>query len=435
MLTASVTSMALIVLAAGTWIYVYLEDLEAIDQHLLMEVLEIRSDLANDLIKEHAFEHDGFGAREGLAVIAADGRTIGVTPTFPSHLINKARADPGFGIHSNNDSRWRIYSTEMHGVIVVAGFDLDEFDDLLNDLAFIQFLLVPFVALLTAWISWRVVGRSLVPLRKATETAARIGMRDLSARLPTTRSDDEIAQFTRVLNGMLDRIENNYLQANRFAGDASHELSTPLTIIKGELEGLLAKNILSKQAEHGLVSVQNAADRMQQIIDQLLLLARFDAGKASAGYAPIDLSSLLQEMTEDVDLLSEKLALSVTHEIAPEVWVQGDAGQLRRLFLNLISNATKYNVAGGSISFNLRRRKEVADFFISNSGSVISAMDRERVFERFFQADESHATFGSGLGLSLCREIARAHGGAIQLVSSTVEATVFRLELPLKPVG
>lgn len=435
LLAASVTSLALIVLAAGTWVYVYWESLDAIDEHLLIEVLEIRSDLAADLLKEHEFKHNGFGAREGLAVFAADGRTIGVTPTFPNHFVNKARADLGFRIHSNNDSRWRIYSTEVHGVIVVAGFDLEEFDDVLNDLATIQFLLVPFVALLTAWISWHVAGRSLAPLREATETAARIGASDLSDRLPKTQSDDEIAQFTRVLNSMLDRIEYSYLQSRRFAGDASHELSTPLTIIKGELEGLLAKNILSMQAEHGLVSVQHEVDRMHQIIDQLLLLARFDAGKVSTVHVPINLSSLLQELTEDIDLLSEKLVLSVTHEIAPEVWIRGDAGQLRRLFLNLFSNATKYNIAEGSVGFHLRRHNRVAEFLIRNSGALISAPDQERVFERFYQADKSHATVGNGLGLSLCREIAHAHGGTIALVSSTLEATIFRLELPIKSVG
>ena len=169
---------------------------------------------------------------------------------------------------------------------------------------------------------------------------------------------------------------------------------------------------------------------MHQIIDQLLILARFDAGKASADYAPINLSKLLDEMAEDVDMLSENQALVVKHKIDPGLWVKGDFCQLHRLFLNLFSNATKYNGPGGLIDYQLRSRNGLLQFTISNSGPQITETNRERIFERFFQTDESHATRGNGLGLSLCREIAHAHGGTIRLVSSTVEVTEFLVELP-----
>ncbi|MBT5900752.1 MAG: HAMP domain-containing protein [Opitutaceae bacterium] len=428
--TAAITAFALIVLAAGTWFYVYLEDLEAIDGHLAIEILAIRADIANGEVEADEFEEDEFEHGEGLAVIEADGALLGRTPSFPLEIVEIGREDLGFSIQSYQGSRWRIYSSERQGVVVVTGFELEEFDDILDDLASIQFLLVPLVSLFTAWMSWLVAGRSLAPIRDATATAAKIGTNDLSARLPIIRSDDEIGQFTEVLNGMLDRIEKSYLQAKRFAGDASHELSTPLTIIKGELEKLVANHQLSDPAEQGIVSAQQEVDRMHQIIDQLLILARFDAGKASADYAPINLSKLLDEMAEDVDMLSENQALVVKHKIDPGLWVKGDFCQLHRLFLNLFSNATKYNGPGGLIDYQLRSRNGLLQFTISNSGPQITETNRERIFERFFQTDESHATRGNGLGLSLCREIAHAHGGTIRLVSSTVEVTEFLVELP-----
>jgi two-component system heavy metal sensor histidine kinase CusS len=428
---AAVTALALIILAAGTWIYVYLEDLEAIDEHLVGETHELRADLAEGDMDEDEFSEDPFELRLGLAAIKGDGTVLGITPNFSTAVVDQGTTNLGFSIQADVDSRWRIYSTRQDDVLIVIGHNLEEFDDVLSDLASIQILLVPFVSLLTAWISWLVAGRSLAPIRKAAAAAASIGVTDLTARLPTVLSDDEIGQFTHVLNGMLDRIEKNYLQAKRFAGDASHELSTPLTIIKGELEKLVAKNNLPELAEQGIISAQQEVDRMHQIIDQLLLLARFDAGKASADYAPINLSSLLREMTEDVDLLSEKYALTVTHEVASDIWVQGDSGQLYRLLLNLFTNATKYNRPQGSIGYHLRRENGHAQFLISNSGPEILEADAERVFERFFQADESHATRGNGLGLSLCREIAHAHGGTIRLVSSTEKATDFLVELPV----
>lgn len=428
---AAITAVALIILAAGTWIYVYLEDLEAIDGHLAIEVMEIRADIANDEVEADEFEEDEFEHGEGLAVFGADGALLGRTPSFPLDIVEIGREDLGYSIQSYQGSRWRICSTERQGVVVVVGFKLTEFDDILDDLASIQFLLVPLVTLLTAWIIWLVAGCSLAPIRDATAAAAKIGTNDLAARLPIIRSDDEVGRFTEVLNGMLDRIEKNYLQAKRFAGDASHELSTPLTIIKGELERLVANHDLSEPAEHGLISAQQEVDRMNQIIDQLLILARFDAGKASADYAPVNLSLLLDEMAEDVDMLSESKSLVVTHQIASGLWVKGDFCQLRRLFLNLFSNATKYNRAQGSIGYHLRQNDGVVRFSIRNSGPVISGPDGARVFERFFQADESRATGGNGLGLSLCREIVHAHGGTIQLVSSTAKAPEFLVELPL----
>lgn len=428
---AVVTAVALVILAAGTWIYVYLEDLEAIDEHLVGETLEVRADLAKGEVEEDEFAADPYEPRLGLAVILSNDSVLGITPNLPAEVVEKGRAILGFSIQADMDSRWRIYSTRRDGVVVVIGHNLEEFDDVLSDLASIQILLVPFVSILTAWISWLLAGRSLAPIRQATATAASIGTGELSARLPIARSDDEIGQFTRVLNGMLDRIENNYLQAKRFAGDASHELSTPLTILKGELEKLVAKENLPEAAEDGLMSAQQEVDRMHQIIDQLLLLARFDAGKANHEYRLVDLSDLVDQMGEDVGLLSAKLSLKTSSKITPGISIHGDSGQLHRLFLNLFDNATKYNVPHGSIEYQLDARDGFALFSIRNSGPIISSSHAERIFERFFQIDESRAARGSGLGLSLCQEIAHAHGGAIELVMTNQEMTEFVIKLPL----
>ena len=428
---AAVTAVALVLLASGTWIYVYLEDLEAIDEHLVRETLEIRADLAKGKIEEDEFAADPFEPRLGLAVISSAGPVLGITPSFPIEVVDLGAADFGFSIQSGVNSRWRVYSTRREGVIFVIGHNLEEFDDVLSDLASIQILLVPLVSLSTAWISWLVAGRSLAPIREATETAANIGINDLTARLPIARLDDEIGQFTAVLNGMLDRIEKNYLQAKRFAGDASHELSTPLTIIKGELEKLVAKDSLPEAAEDGIISAQQEVDRMHLIIDQLLLLARFDAGKASEDFQPVDLSELVDHKTEDIDLLSAKISLKITRRITPGISIQGDSSQLHRLFLNLFSNATKYNTTQDSIDYELAVRDGFAHFSISNSGPTIPAADKEHIFERFFQVDESRAASGSGLGLSICLEIARAHGGTIELLATTRGFTKFLVKLPL----
>jgi two-component system heavy metal sensor histidine kinase CusS len=428
---ATITALALVLLAAGTWTYVYFEDLEAIDEHLLGEAHELLAELALNQVDPDEFAHDVFEHRQGMAAFNADGTIFGITPTLPEDVARLGLAHSGFAFQSREDSRWRILSVSGPETSVVISHNLDEFDDVLTDLATIQFLLVPLVALLTAWISWLVSGRALLPVRRATEAAASIGSGNLSQRLPVIRPDDEIGQFTTVLNSMLDRIEKNYQQAKRFAGDASHELRTPLTIIKGELENLIAHTELSPVAEQRIISAQQEADRMHQIIDQLLLLARFDAGKASGEHAPVDLSELLQDLAEDVDLLCAKPEIIITGEIAPSVRVKGDSNQLRRLFLNLFTNAVKYNHRGGALDYRLRIEATALRFEISNTGPIIRPEDQEKIFERFFQTDHSHTVRGSGLGLSLCREIVQAHGGTIHLESSNIEHTQFIVTLPV----
>jgi len=433
--SAIITASALLVLALGTSVYVYFEDLEAIDEHLIGEATELIADFGTGEIEQDEFTHDDFEPRLGMAAITAAGETIGITPSFPAAVATKGAKTPGFSFQSHGDSRWRVYHASTDDIIISVGHNLEEFDDVLVDLLSIQLLLVPLVAAVTAWLSWLVAGRALAPIRRATTTATEIGVGDLTARLPVGRKDDEIGQFTIVLNHMLDRIEKNYLQARRFAGDASHELKTPLTIIKGELENVISNHELPPTAEHRIVSAQQEVDRMHQIIDQLLLLARFDAGKASADFTPINLSQLLHDLAEDVDLLGAQLELKITHSIAPGIHVRGDTTQLHRLFLNLFTNAAKYNRPQGSLDYRLVVANGHAKFTVSNTGPVIAAADSEKIFERFYQVDTSHAARGSGLGLSLCREIAHAHGGTIHLESSSTATTTFQVELPTITVG
>ena len=143
------------------------------------------------------------------------------------------------------------------------------------------------------------------------------------------------------------------------------------------------------------------------------------------------MSELVDHKTEDIDLLSAKISLKITRRITPGISIQGDSSQLHRLFLNLFSNATKYNTTQGSIDYELAVRDGFAHFSISNSGPTIPAADKEHIFERFFQVDESRAASGSGLGLSICLEIARAHGGTIELLATTRGFTKFLVKLPL----
>lgn len=428
--TAGATGAALLLLAVSTVAYIYLENLEAIDGHIRGEMLEFAVEVANDEIGTEDFTVDEFEPWLVMGLYSRAGDRIAATPHFPVELAVEPTSTTAPFFHQGDRARWRILTTIQNEHILVVAHDLAEFDDVQRDLITAQLLFVPLVAALTAWLSWLVAGRALSPLRAATLTAASIGTGDLSQRLPLAREDDEIGQFTQVLNGMLDRIEKNYNQARQFAGDASHELSTPLTIIKGEIERTLELDHLASATEERLLSVAQEVDRMHQIIDQLLLLARFDAGRASHEFSTLNLSTLLESLAEDVDLLAANRQIQIQSEVAKNLSVHGDASHVRRLLLNLFTNAVKYNVEGGTLHYRLSARHHRLIFEIGNTGPPIPPIYRESIFERFFQCDQSHSRKGSGLGLSLCREIAHAHGGEISYCPSPEFTNRFVVELP-----
>lgn len=425
--TAAVATGALVCLAVGTRVYFYTENLEAIDLYLQLELTELLEELEGD-----EFEHDPYEPWESVAAFTADGELIGHSPRLPESVARAALDQHGPQIISHDEQRWRVISDKSSTRTVVAAHNLEEFDDTLRDIALALLAILPIMIGLSAAVSWLVAGRALAPLRAATVAAERIDYIHLSERLPQDGpTSDEIGRFTTVLNAMLGRIEKSFLQAKQFAGDASHELSTPLTIVEGEIEHLLETGKLPEAVESRLVSVQQETARMQRIIEQLLLLARFDAGRAGIDHANFNLSELMNDLGEDAGLLASSRSVSVTMEIASTISVTGDVTQIRRLLHNLLDNAVKYNRDHGSIACRLTTEADQAIIEITNTGDPIPEAMRLRVFDRFFQIDESRGTRGTGLGLSLCREIAAAHGGTIEVADRGDDLTHLVVRLPL----
>jgi signal transduction histidine kinase len=293
-------------------------------------------------------------------------------------------------------------------------------------------LALPFVLLLAGGGGWWLAGRALQPMVQITRKAESITADRLAERLPETGADDEIARHVRVLNGMLDRLERGFLQAGRFAADASHELRTPLTILRGEVEQALHAEDLPPAQEAFLVNLQEQVVALQKITENLLLLARFDAGKIPLDNAIVDLSELATEVAEDAELLAAPQQLQVEVWAPSGVRVSGDPVLLRRVLLNLVDNAVRYNRPGGRIKVSLEGSVREAHFRVGNTGNGIPAGQRDDLFKRFFRltADRGRATGGSGLGLSLCREIVTAHKGRIELARAEADWTEFAVHLP-----
>jgi signal transduction histidine kinase len=204
--------------------------------------------------------------------------------------------------------------------------------------------------------------------------------------------------------------------------------------MQGELEALLTRTDITPAVESKLLSLQEEIARLNRITEHLLLLARFDTGRAAAIREPVDLSDLVREACEDAEMLASAHQVLLAVSVTPGVRVNGDPRQLRRVLLNLLDNACKFNVPGGLVRCSLERLGDAAHLTVANTGPGVVPEMRPRLFERFFRADPSRARAGHGLGLSLCREIIQAHGGQITLTDGPTDApTAFAFTLPADP--
>ncbi len=230
---------------------------------------------------------------------------------------------------------------------------------------------------------------------------------------------------------MLESLERSFKQASRFSGDAAHELKTPLAILQGELERNLQQAEPESQMQQSLSSLLDEVRRLSGIVRKLLLLSLADAGRMNLYRVEVNLSEILAQVEEDIELLAPHL--KVQTEIAGQLQVLGDRDLLTQVVQNLVSNAIKYNLPDGWIRIYAEQQKASVLITITNSSKNILPSDRERIFERFYRGDPVRTRSeveGTGLGLSLSREITRAHGGDLILDSTPSNQTAFTLTLP-----
>lgn len=326
---------------------------------------------------------------------------------------------------------WRLAVMGNPYVTLVLGANLDELD---SDMIRLRNALIGAMLLALALVgagSWWVANRALRPIRALTQTAEGITAQGLGRRIPSLEYDHEMDRLVTVFNQMLDRLERSFHQATRFSADAAHELTTPLTILQGELEQALTAAETGSEHQNFIHGLLEEILRLKAITQKLMLLARADAGQLVLERKPFDLSDALVELADDAAAMQP--AVVVEPAIAPRIRVSVDSELLLQAMRNLLTNAAKYNRIGGEVRVELTAGVSTACIRIGNTGSRIPAADRDRVFERFYRGDPSRSQKvpGTGLGLSLAREIARAHGGELELEPASDDWTWFRLELPL----
>jgi signal transduction histidine kinase len=255
--------------------------------------------------------------------------------------------------------------------------------------------------------------------------------RNLSGQLPRSGNGDELDRLTEVFNAMTARLDGSFQHIREFTLHASHELKTPLTILRGELETALHDEHSSAGQKERLASQIDEIERLTKIVDGLTLLTRADAGQIALKREAVRLDELVRESLADAKILAQPQGIEVRLDRCDEITVTGDRHRLRQLLLNLADNAVKYNRPGGQATFSLQRDGASAVLQISNTGAGLAPELQARVFERFFRGDASHnnAVEGCGLGLSIAQWIVTAHGGEIQFASEPDKLTTVSVRL------
>ena len=327
---------------------------------------------------------------------------------------------PEFSSFSSAGKNWRIGRMGGSELTWVIGLNADPQMRELEQLRKTTVIALPVSLVLIGLGGWVVAGMALRPIRNIAETVSGVSARGLDQRIPPFSADPEITRLVDMLNGMMDRLEAGFIQATRFSADASHELKTPLAILRGELEQALQQARPGSDEQRVFTSLLEETNHLGRIVRSLLLLSRADAGRLVTHKSRVDLSRLLAELLEDATLAAESAGLRLEHELAPGVFVSGDESLLRTALFNLLTNAIKHNDPGGRVFARLERREDGgARLEIANTGPPLAAEEQAEIFERFRRgrAARDQGREGSGLGLSLAREILLAHAGNLELVA------------------
>jgi len=291
------------------------------------------------------------------------------------------------------------------------------------------------VIVLAGWGAWATLGLMSQRIEKISHDVAAISDgRSLHRRLSIENAGEEFERLVATLNDMIERLETSFMGLRRFTADASHELKTPLTVLRADVERAMSE---ASQSER-MVALEEAlheTTRMADLVESLLTLARADEGRFDIHREPVELKPLVDDVYETALILGEGAGVAVNLQFTANVTVMADRTRLRQLFLNLVTNAIKYTPPGGKVDIGLGLHPDNVTFAVRDTGIGIAAADVPYIFERFWRADRVRSRMsergGFGLGLAISQWIAQAHGGTLTASSRLGRGSLFTVTLPL----
>jgi two-component system OmpR family sensor kinase len=385
-----------------------------------------------------------------VRLLDAHGRLLGETPAFRalrvpgSSVTQPLQGTPWQGtVHSLSDQEVRLYSRTWIAAgkpvaVIQVGESLARLHTLLHQLV-AALLTVGFLVLLAcAAGSYWLASRSFAPIKRLAETARQIKAGDLHQRVPVPPVRDEVQYLAVTLNEMLDSLDQSFSRQRRFVADASHELRTPVAVIRNKAEVALLRSRSPDAYCTALQSIHAETERLSHLINDLLALARGDEGQARFECEAVRLDALVEAVAANAQGLAEEHGIHlVVHPLQP-VQLLGDEARLIQVIMNLLDNAIRYTNPGGQVQIRLSATQGTAHLAVQDSGIGIAPEHLPHLFERFYRADPSRRRdFGSGtgLGLAIVEWIVRMHGGSVRVESQVRQGSCFMVALPLQPAN
>jgi signal transduction histidine kinase len=363
-----------------------------------------------------------------VEVTDASGTVVYLSPrlrhAFPRDGIKE------FHNHRIDGQNIRVAEFSENGLTLRAGDDLKEINQIGRDIFLAMLGAIPTVLIVTLVGSTWVASKAIAPVEKIRQAANRITPQRLDQRLPVPPTNDEIAGLIEMLNATFERLQRSFEQSARFSADASHHLKTPIAILRADVEEILADVNCSESTQARAEGVLHRIHQLSSVVDNLLLLSRADAGRVELSKADFELGEVLEGVLDDALTLAQPLDLTVEANIPKHLLLKADPTFVGMIAQNLVENAVKYNTPGGRIRVEARAVNGEVEMTIGNTGDGIPRERAGQLFERFFRVRGGARVPGHGLGLSIARELARAHGGDVELVCSDGSWTEMRVRLP-----
>jgi signal transduction histidine kinase len=425
---AAVLVVAAVLLAAGA-VLVALQRASLTDG--IDRTLEQRGDDVESLISTGDIPPDGLAQiNEGFVqILAPDGGVALSTQNLANEPPLIFPVDAPFHLTVPvpvvDDDRFRVHGRVLEdGTVMFVAASFDQVEESSSALVSSLALALPIVLGVLAGLVWWLVGRTLEPVEAIRSEVAGFGSRDLHRRVPTSGTGDEIDRLAVTMNEMLSRLEISIEQQQQFVADASHELRSPLTRLRSQIE---LEMRIGGGAEATLESLHEDVIEMQRIVEDLLYLARMDAGQTRLTSATLDFDDIVLGEAEKAAM---NAGIDVHTRGVMAVSVIGDEIRLRRAVSNLLENAVRH--AEARVVLELRNDGDWAVLEVRDDGSGVPAGVSGKIFERFGRGDESRSSTvgGTGLGLAIARDIAAAHGGSVELLNPGDEGAIFELRLP-----
>jgi two-component system heavy metal sensor histidine kinase CusS len=381
---------------------------------------------------------------QSLRQTAAAAERIVIPPGLPRVAVDEELLPPVEGTVEVLRRRTRLATGDMLNIVVARTGDVEK--HALESFALIALVLIPVTAVLAAVAGRSMADRILKPLNRLVTASREIGIGGLARRVDEPERPVELRELAQAYNGMLGRLEAAVGAMRSFTADASHELRTPLTAIRGTAEVALARDRSADELRGTLEEVLDETGSMLHLVEDLLVLARGDEARGAA-HEPVDLAAVLRDVQDVGEALAAGKPVEVRLDAPPSLPVTGDAGALRRLFLNLVSNAVKFTESGAvtitarpapadlpitleDAALAAEAPRGAVEVTVADTGIGIAPADLPRVFDRFYRADAARGAGGTGLGLAIARMVAERHRGTISVDSTQGSGSVFTVRLP-----